>query len=67
MFRFALLALFALILLALFASLWFMLRDPAGSRRMARGLMVRVIISAALLLLILFGFLSGQLQPHTPW
>lgn len=67
MFRFALLALFALVILALFTSLWFMLRDPAGSRRMANGLLIRVLISAALLALILYGFLSGNLQPHAPW
>ena len=67
MFRFALLALFVLVILALFTSLWFMLRDPAGSRRMANGLLIRVLISAALLALILYGFLSGQLQPHAPW
>jgi uncharacterized membrane protein len=67
MFRFALIALFGLIVVALFSSLWFMMRDPAGSRRMANGLMVRVIISAILVLLILFGFLSGQLHTHAPW
>jgi len=67
MFRFALLALFVLVILALFTSLWFMLRDPAGSRRMANGLLIRVLISAALLALILYGFLSGHLQPHAPW
>ncbi|MBS98128.1 MAG: DUF2909 domain-containing protein [Oceanospirillaceae bacterium] len=67
MFRLAALFIFALIVVALFTSLWFMMRDRGDNPRMARTLMIRVVLSAALLLLILFGFLSGHLHSHAPW
>ncbi len=67
MFRIAALIIFAAIVIALFTSLWFMMKDRAGESRMANALLIRVILSAALLGLILFGFLSGHLHSHVPW
>ncbi len=67
MLRLVALLLFALVLIALFSSLVSLLREPSGSRRTANRLMLRVALSAALLLLLLLGFLSGQLHSHAPW
>jgi len=64
MFRFIALIIFALIVIALFTSLWFMMRDRGTTHRMANALMVRVVLSAALLLLLLIGLFSGQLHLH---
>lgn len=67
MFRVAALLIFASIITALFTSLWFMMKDREGEKRMANTLMIRVILSAALLALVLFGFLSGHLHSRVPW
>ncbi|GGC11332.1 hypothetical protein GCM10011352_42290 [Marinobacterium zhoushanense] len=65
MFRLIALAIFAFVVVALFSSLWFMMRDRGSTHRMANTLMLRVVLSAVLLLLLVFGILSGHLQMHT--
>lgn len=64
MFRLLAIIIFALIVIALFSSLWFMMRDRGTTHRMANTLMLRVAFSIALLLLLLVGFLSGHLHLH---
>ncbi|KEA62967.1 hypothetical protein ADIMK_2937 [Marinobacterium lacunae] len=64
MFRIFAVLIFALIVIALFTSLWFMMRDRGSSKRMANTLMVRVALSAGLLLLLLYGIFSGHLHLH---
>jgi|GEM_PF-1049743 len=59
--------LFIAILIALFSSLWSLLRSPSADGTTANRLMWRVIFSALLILLLIIGFSSGQLRPHAPW
>ncbi len=67
MFRLLILILFIAILVALFSSLWSLLRHPSGDGTTANRLLWRVILSALLILALVYGFNTGQLQPHAPW
>lgn len=66
MLRLLILLLFAAIVLALFSSLWSLLRRPSADGTTAQRLLWRVIFSILLILALLYGFLSGQLVPHGP-
>ena len=66
MFRLLILFLFLAILVALFSSLWSLLRHPSGDGTTANRLLWRVILSALLILALIYGFNTGQLHPHTP-
>ena len=52
------------ILAALASAGFFMLRNKAGKRQMARALTVRIGVSVALFLFILLGWKMGWIQPH---
>lgn len=67
MFRAVAVLIFVIIVITLFTSLFFLLRDRGQTKRTANTLMLRVILSAALILLLLYGFLSGHLHSHVPW
>lgn len=67
MFRLLILFLFLAILVALFSSLWSLLRHPSGDGITANRLLWRVILSALLILSLIYGFNTGQLHPHKPW
>ena len=51
------------ILAALAAAGFFMLRNKAGTRQMARALTVRISVSVALFLLILLSWKMGWIEP----
>jgi len=67
MFRLLILVLFLAILAALFSSLWSLLKHPSGDGTTANRLLWRVILSALLVLALIYGFNTGHLQPHAPW
>lgn len=67
MFRLLILFLFLAILVALFSSLWSLLRHPSGDGTTANRLLWRVILSALLILALIYGFNTGHLHPHSPW
>lgn len=67
MFRLLILILFIAILVALFSSLWSLLRHPSADGTTANRLLWRVILSALLILALVYGFNTGHLQPHAPW
>ncbi|SIQ78855.1 DUF2909 domain-containing protein [Marinobacterium stanieri] len=67
MLRILILVLFIAIVIALFSSLWSLLRYPAGDGRTANRLLWRVMLSALLILLLIYGFNTGQLHSHAPW
>lgn len=60
--------LIVLLLLAILASLTsglvFLIRDRGESRRTVRSLTVRIALSVALFVLLIFGFITGLIQPH---
>ncbi|GAA0796249.1 DUF2909 family protein [Marinobacterium sediminicola] len=67
MFRLLILVLFIAIVVALFSSLWSLLRSPSSDGTTANRLLWRVILSALLILALIYGFNTGQLHPHAPW
>jgi hypothetical protein len=57
--RFLVLTFIAFILASLFSALYFLLKDKGQSRRTAKALTVRVVLSIALFALLLLGFHFG--------
>jgi hypothetical protein len=58
------LLLLAAILVSLFSGLFFLNRDEGDSRRMLPALTIRVTLSVLLFLLLLVGWLTGDIRPH---
>jgi len=52
---------------SLFSGLFFLIKDDAHSTRLVKALMVRVTFAAITLVLIAWGFYSGQLVSHVNW
>ena len=54
---------------SLFSGLFFLFKDSntPGSRRALRALGVRISLAVTLLLLVAYGFYTGQLGVHAPW
>ncbi len=55
------------IVISLFSGLFFLLHDRSRSHRTANALLLRVGLSVLLLLVLFYGFQSGQLGVHAPW
>lgn len=58
---------FAAIVIALFSSLYSLMKNPAGSPSTVNRLMWRVIFSIALLAILIVGFSTGQLSSNVRW
>ena len=54
-------------LVSLFSGLFFLVRDDGRGSRVVNALTVRVVLAAATLALIAWGFYSGQLVSHVTW
>ncbi|MGH8354358.1 MAG: twin transmembrane helix small protein [Pseudomonas sp.] len=54
-------------LVSLFSGLFFLVKDQGRSSRLVNALTVRVTLAALILVLIAWGFYSGQLANHAPW
>jgi hypothetical protein len=52
---------------SLFSGLFFLVKDEGRGSRVVNALTVRVILAAATLALISWGFFSGQLVSHVTW
>lgn len=59
--------LFAAIVISLFSGLWFLLQDQSRSQRTVNSLIIRVSLASALLLLLVYGFYSGELSLRSPF
>ena len=59
--------LLVLLLISLFSSFVFLMKDQGRSKRTLHGLGVRVSLAAALVAVIAWGAYSGQLRSHAPW
>jgi len=53
-----------LILLSLFSGVFFLRDDTNKDTRLVKSLTIRVGLSIMLICLIIYGFTTGQLQPH---
>ena len=54
---------FIFIIYSLSSALYYMMKDGAGSKRMVKALTIRVGVSIALFLFILFSFWMGWIKP----
>jgi len=67
MFKLLLLLLFLAAVISLFSGLVFLIRDGGKSFRLVNSLYLRVAFCAALLLVLGWGFYSGELNSSAPW
>ncbi|MEB0039172.1 MULTISPECIES: twin transmembrane helix small protein [unclassified Pseudomonas] len=54
-------------MISLFSGLFFLVKDDSTSNRVVKALTVRVCLAAATVILIAWGFYSGQLVSHVSW
>ncbi|WP_397450765.1 twin transmembrane helix small protein [Pseudomonas sp. NA-150] len=54
-------------IISLFSGLFFLVKDDSRSNRVVKALTVRVCLAAATIILIAWGFYSGQLVSHATW
>lgn len=52
------------VVISLFTSLYFMFHDRGKSKRMVNTLMIRVILSFALIAYVVVAYLLGWIHPH---
>lgn len=64
LFKLIILIMLFFIFLSLSGGLFFLARDKGETRRTVKSLTLRVILSVGLFILLIIGFLTGQLQPH---
>lgn len=67
MFKTVILLLFAAIVISLFSGLWFLLQDQSRSQRTVNSLIIRVSLASVLLLLLIYGFYSGEIGLRSPF
>ncbi len=58
------LAILAAILISLFSGAIFLAKDDDNSKRMLTSLTFRISLSILLIVVLLVGFMTGQIQPH---
>ncbi|MDB5983190.1 MAG: hypothetical protein JWQ69_4205 [Pseudomonas sp.] len=54
-------------IISLFSGLFFLVKDDSRSNRVVKALTVRVCLAAITVILIAWGFYSGQLVTHATW
>jgi hypothetical protein len=54
-------------MISLFSGLFFLVKDDSSSTRVLKALTVRVSLAAITVILIAWGFYSGQLVSHVNW
>lgn len=59
-----LLILFLAVILSLFCSLFFLIRDQGQSHRSVNSLFLRVTFSILIIIVLLYGFYTGEIKPH---
>ncbi|RVU31495.1 MULTISPECIES: twin transmembrane helix small protein [Neptunomonas] len=67
MVKLLLLLLFAAAVVSLFCGLFFLLRDPGNRQRIVVSLYLRVGFCVLIVLLLLWGFYTGELASQAPW
>ena len=64
LFKILIFVLLALILISLGSGLLFLVRDQGRTRRVVSSLTVRIVLSVALFILLIIGYLTGILKPR---
>lgn len=65
--KIAIIILFIALVISLFSSLTFLLKDKGATKRTWHALSVRLTIAAVLMGLIIYGMYTGQLGSNAPW
>ena len=56
--------LFLLIIISLFSSLFFLIKDKGNKKRVVNALKVRIGLSVLLFIILIFMNMNGYIQPH---
>ncbi|EAR61366.1 twin transmembrane helix small protein [Neptuniibacter caesariensis] len=61
-----LLLLFAAVVISLFSGLFFLIKDQGQSHRTVNSLFFRVSFSVLIVVVLIYGFYTGEISPHMP-
>jgi len=64
MFKIIFIFLFLLIIISLFSSLFFLIKDKSDKKRVVNALKVRVGLSVMLFVILIIMYMNGYIQPH---
>ncbi|MAW49147.1 MAG: hypothetical protein CMQ85_03480 [Gammaproteobacteria bacterium] len=64
MFKVIFIFLFLLIIISLFSSLFFLVKDKDNKKRVVNALKIRVGLSVLLFIILIIMYLNGYIQPH---
>ncbi|MEL0101888.1 MAG: twin transmembrane helix small protein [Gammaproteobacteria bacterium] len=64
MFKIIFIFLFLLIIISLFSSLFFLIKDKSDKKRVVNALKVRVGLSVILFVILIIMYMNGYIQPH---
>ena len=56
--------LFSLIIISLFSSLFFLVKDKGNKKRVVNALKVRIGLSVVLFIILIYMYSNGYIQPH---
>ena len=64
MFKIIFIILFSLIIISLFSSLFFLVKDKGNKKRVVNALKVRIGLSVVLFVILIYMYTNGYIQPH---
>ncbi len=64
MFKIIFIILFTLIIISLFSSLFFLVKDKGNKKRVVNALKVRIGLSVVLFIILIYMYTNGYIQPH---
>tara|TARA_B100001027_G_scaffold53627_1_gene35877 strand:- start:2875 stop:3081 length:207 start_codon:yes stop_codon:yes gene_type:complete len=64
MFKIIFIILFSLIIISLFSSLFFLVKDKGNKKRVVNALKVRIGLSVVLFIILIYMYSNGYIQPH---
>ncbi len=65
--KLTILLLLAALAVSLFSGLFFLMKDTGNQSRLVTALTVRICLTVAVVVLLAYGFWSGQLGWNAPW
>ena len=64
MFKVFIVVLLIAIIASLASGMFFLIRDGEGKKRLVKSVTIRVILSIALFISLIIGYLTGMIEPH---
>ncbi|MEC9190841.1 MAG: DUF2909 domain-containing protein [Pseudomonadota bacterium] len=65
MLKFIVISLFILILISLFSSMFFLIKDKGQKRRVVNTLLIRIILSIILFIILIILYQMGYIEPNS--